>query len=308
MAEHEDFSFEHEFAEKLKAFDENIKIPEIPDAQSIFDKAEKPETKVIPFKKYSRYAAAAAAVVLIAVGLPIMEGALSGEIGLDNIASQEFAVEEPMACPDAETFADQVNDRSDTVAEVEEDPDGFREENNEPVAEYYPSYASSSVSEDEKVYEPQDGVSLKAVLYKYFVNNSVNNPVTGGDGYDDLRTIEEELNKKRKIEITAEEDSVSVVLYDTSSGDEIINALWVEGHYEGSYFDGKYYVINLYNPVSQEDIENDCYLPMAGDANGVYTIPEKTVLIPEKITEGAIYLFVEVDAATGEYNIYANLV
>lgn len=308
MAEHEDFSFEHEFAEKLKAFDENIKIPEIPDAQSIFDKAEEPKTKVIPFKKYSRYAAAAAAVVLIAVGLPVMADVLSGEIGLDNMASQEFAVQEPQAHPEAETFADQVNDRSDIVAEVETDHDGLREESSEPVPEYYPSAASSSVSEDEKTQEPQEGVSLKAVLFNYFINNSVNNPFTGGDGYDDLRTIEEELNKKRRIEITAEEDSVSVVLYDASSGDEIINAFWVEGHYEGSYFDGKYYVINLYNPVSQEDLENNSYLPMAGDAEGVYTISEKTVLIPEKITEGAIYLFVEVDAATGEYNIYANLV
>ena len=40
MAEHDEKLFEHEFAEKFRKFDDDIKIPEIPDAQSIFDRAE----------------------------------------------------------------------------------------------------------------------------------------------------------------------------------------------------------------------------------------------------------------------------
>ena len=79
MAEHDEKLFEHEFAEKLRKFDDNIKILEIPDAQSIFDRAESEKVKVIPFKKYSRYIAAAAAVVLICVSIPILSPALSAE-------------------------------------------------------------------------------------------------------------------------------------------------------------------------------------------------------------------------------------
>ena len=55
MDEHENMNFEHELSERFKALDENIKIPEIPDAQGIFELAEK-ETKVVPFSKIKRYA------------------------------------------------------------------------------------------------------------------------------------------------------------------------------------------------------------------------------------------------------------
>ena len=54
MAEHEEKLFEHELSEKFAELDKNIKIPEIPDVQNIFDKAEEEKTNVVPFKKYSR--------------------------------------------------------------------------------------------------------------------------------------------------------------------------------------------------------------------------------------------------------------
>ena len=78
MAEHDKNLFEHELFEKFAELDENIKILEIPDVQNIFDRAEE-QTKVIPFKKYSRYIAAAAAVVLICVSIPIFSSAASAE-------------------------------------------------------------------------------------------------------------------------------------------------------------------------------------------------------------------------------------
>ena len=53
MAEHDERNFEHELSEKLKKLDSSIKIPEIPDAQSIFEKAEEKKENTVPFKKYS---------------------------------------------------------------------------------------------------------------------------------------------------------------------------------------------------------------------------------------------------------------
>ena len=79
MAEHDEKLFEHELEEKFRKLDESIKIPEIPDAQSIFEKAENEKKNVVPFKKYSRYIAAAAAVVLICVSIPLISPALNAE-------------------------------------------------------------------------------------------------------------------------------------------------------------------------------------------------------------------------------------
>ena len=39
-------SFEHEIDEKLKKLDTQIKVPEIPDAQAIFERAEKKKNNV----------------------------------------------------------------------------------------------------------------------------------------------------------------------------------------------------------------------------------------------------------------------
>ena len=91
MAEHDEKLFEHELEEKFRKLDESIKIPEIPDAQSIFEKAENEKKNVVPFKKYSRYIAAAAAVVLVCVSIPIFS------VG----ASAEFAPQEPMSAPNS---------------------------------------------------------------------------------------------------------------------------------------------------------------------------------------------------------------
>ena len=121
--------------------------------------------------------------------------------------------------------------------------------------------------------------------------------------------VERKINKKRSIEITVETDSVSVRLFDNSAEDEIISAFWVEGIYESSGADGDYYVINLFKNVSEEELLEDMYLPMAGDpVNGTYMIPEDSIFVPEKITKGIISVSVKIDISTGEYYIYASLV
>ena len=58
MAEHDEKAFEHILEVEFRKLDEKIKIPEIPDAQSIFEKAEKEKANTVPFKKYSKYIAA----------------------------------------------------------------------------------------------------------------------------------------------------------------------------------------------------------------------------------------------------------
>ena len=65
MAEHDENMFEQNIAKMLREMDSEIEIPEIPDVESIFEKAEEQKQNVVPFKKYSKYIAAAAAVVLI---------------------------------------------------------------------------------------------------------------------------------------------------------------------------------------------------------------------------------------------------
>lgn len=308
MAEHEKDNFEHELESMFRKLDSEIKIPEIPDAQSIFERAEIPEKKIIPFKKYSKYIAAAAAVVLICIGVPVMADMLeSGAIGMDNMASE--AIEEPMAMEPQEAYSvtDEVVEEEAEIEslEPENDSDGIETEafpeelkdattsHNEPM--------SSSTSEDIKL-------SAKKELYRYFAGYSVDNPNTGGSGSDDVKVIEDNINKKRTIEITVEEGSVSVILHDNSANEEIINAFWVEGVYESSYVQDEFYYISLSKQVYPSELESDYYLPMAGDANGTYTIPEESIFVPGEVEKGVISLTVAVNIGTGEYSIYASLV
>ena len=61
-------SYEHEIEEKLKKLDAKINVPEIPDAQAIFERAEKKKNNIFSIRTV-RYAAAAA-VILICVSIP----------------------------------------------------------------------------------------------------------------------------------------------------------------------------------------------------------------------------------------------
>ena len=51
-------SYEHEIEEKLKKLDAKINVPEIPDAQAIFERAEKKKNNIFSIRTV-RYAAAA---------------------------------------------------------------------------------------------------------------------------------------------------------------------------------------------------------------------------------------------------------
>lgn len=328
MAEHDEKNFEHEISERFKMLDSNIKIPEIPDAQSIFEKAEEKKSNVVPFKKYSRYIAAAAAVVLICIGVPVMGAILSGGIGMANM-------DEPERDSNNYFVFDSINqtdDAAEAVAECQPEPE---------EADTYLEPTSSDTSSS-KVTDDSDGISYAAaeskiekILYDFFAvsfeveagissessssdfrieenplkENSVNGSITEKPVYgDDVSFIEEDINKKRSIEMTVEKDSVSVLLLDNSGEKETISAFWIEGTYLGSYLDGDYYVIDLEKSIDPEELSSGYYLPMVGDASGTYYISAEDIFVPETITKGAIALAVEINVGTGEYRIYASLV
>lgn len=334
MAEHGEKSFEHDFENRLRAFDENIKIPEIPDVQNIFDKAEEEKTNVVPFKKYSRYIAAAAAVVLICVSVPFISSA----------ASAEFAPQEPMAMADRFVTEDNsITEDADTPAEAEmfepesaeepvtempeneEDYDGIADEINQSID--YSYVLTTALEEFFRTNSAIDKGELKD--QSSAASSSSVNPETGGSGtnpelggvgdsernlkveYDDngeISLLSEKINKKRSIEIVVEEESVSVMLFDTSAGDEVISAFWVEGTYESTYPGKEIYTICLSKKITMEDFEEGYYLPMAGDPiNGTYFISAEDITVANTVKKGELFIFVEIDLKNGDYKIKANL-
>ncbi len=307
MAEHDEIFFEKELSKKFAELDKNIKIPEIPDVQNIFNKAEE-KTNVIPFKKYSKYIAAAAAVVLICVSIPLIAPAFS----------VEMAPQEPMEAP---KYIFTTEDQSFEAETQEEPAEAAPESTEEPVAEEMPENEEDSDGKAEQINNSIDySAALTAAFREYFAANSqemkehssvMSSSIAEGEIAmgDDLSLIELQLNKKRSIEVSVERESVSVRLFDDSADGEVISAFWVEGTFENAHKNGDCYVIKLIKTVSPEELDEGFYLPMAGDpVNGTYTIPEESIVISEKITRGVISLSVEINVGTGEYQIYASLV
>lgn len=304
MAEHSNKDFEREFEEAFRRFDENVKIPEIPDAQSIFERAENEKPKVLPLKKYSRVIAAAAAVVLICVGVPVFGNALSSNFNAESEPQSPMIMNE--------IFDSVRSDSKNTEAateEIEAPMEAEMPEEPEVAPETFPEEDSES--------------DFRYAVENFFLElSSANAPVDGGNGemkdhfssssseaVDSFNLIEEKLNKKRSIEISIEEDSVSVVLFDIAAGEDIISAFWVEGKFVSSGLEGETYVINLTKTITAEEFESGFFVPMAGDAeHGTYSIPEENILVPDEVTMGIINLVVEIDIGTGEYKIYASLV
>lgn len=288
MAEHDENMFEQNIAKMLREMDSEIEIPEIPDVGSIFEKAEEQKQNVVPFKKYSKYIAAAAAVVLICISFP----AFSGTFG--RSLPQEAA----------ESFDQSMEYLSDGICEEAEMP-------MEPEAAAEPET-------DEKEYF----VTVTEALARYFTDNSANIEINFSDSkvsssvaqeeksqMEDAKILEEDLDKKRSIELTIGKESVSVILKDISEEEKIISEFWIEGKFEGAYPEGEYYIVNLVKTVTLEDYAEGNYLPMMGEGTEEpFTIPEESIYVPGEVTEGVINLVVEINVETGEYKIYASLI
>ncbi len=296
MAEHENEIFEHRLKAKLEQLDAQIKIPEIPDAQGIFDRAESEKGRVIPFKKYSRYIAVAAAIALICVSIPVM-GIFGGfKLGM---SSNEAAPE--MADVRGSDYFYAEDASSETAAEAAE------EETETPEPKEYLAVSSSMASDELDHVNSGCSLPLDAALRVFFDTNAEKKHEIGAPT---VESFSDNLNKKRNIEITLDDESISVILTDNSAEGDIIAAFWAEGIYQGSGLDEKTgnYVITLVKPVTQEDFESGNYLPAVGDAQfGSYTVPAEAIEIPGEVTEGVITLYIEIHPGTGEYKITGEL-
>lgn len=278
-------SFEHEIDEKLRKLDAQIKVPEIPDAQAIFERAEKKKNNVFSFRSV-RYAAAAA-VILICVSIPTVSMLMTKNgAGTDNAAF--------MAAPKA-----QDNEETEKGA-----PPMF-------------GISSSAVQEgaeeeseasDELVQE--NGITVGGALENYFSSEKKSeNSTTGGGGSErDAGSFTDKLNKKRTADVEINEDSVSVMLYDVSGQSEILTALWVEGAFESAGMTGDYYVVTVKKAVTREEFESGYYLPMVGSPEGgARYLSEDEVFVSDEITEAVFTISVSINIENGGYEIYATL-
>jgi hypothetical protein len=202
------------------------------------------------------------------------------------------------------------------------------------------SFDGTDEKEAESVSKTEN--ALEEMLFEFFnstvsdelkdssaASSSDANPSTGGSGTNpelggagdserdlkleyrengELSVLSEKINKKRSIEIVIEEDSVSVMLFDTSAGDEVISAFWVEGAYQFTQPGEESYVIYLSKKINKEDFDERNYIPMAGDSvNGTYFVSDENISLPRKVIYGEYFIIVDIDLKTGNYKIYANL-
>ena len=277
-------SFEHEIDEKLRKLDAQIKVPEIPDAQAIFERAEKKKNNVFSFRSV-RYAAAAA-VILICVSIPTVSMLMTKNgTSTDNAAF--------MAAPKA-----QDNEETEKSA-----PPMF-------------GISSSAVQEGAEESEASDelvqenGITVGEALENYFSSEKKSeNPTTGGGGSErDAGSFTDKLNKKRTADVEINEDSVSVMLYDVSGQSEILTALWVEGAFESAGMTGDYYVVTVKKAVTREEFESGYYLPMVGSPEGgARYLSEDEVFVSDEITEAVFTISVSINIENGGYEIYATL-
>lgn len=277
-------SFEHEIDEKLRKLDAQIKVPEIPDAQAIFERAEKKKNNVFSFRSV-RYAAAAV-VILICVSIPTVSMLMTKNgTSTDNAAF--------MAAPKA-----QDNEETEKGA-----PPMF-------------GISSSAVQEGAEESEASDelvqenGITVGEALENYFSSEKKSeNPTTGGGGSErDAGSFTDKLNKKRTVDVEINEDSVSVMLYDVSGQSEILTALWVEGAFESAGMTGDYYVVTVKKAVTREEFESGYYLPMVGSPEGgARYLSEDEVFVSDEITEAVFTISVSINIENGGYEIYATL-
>lgn len=277
-------SFEHEIDEKLRKLDAQIKVPEIPDAQAIFERAEKKKNNVFSFRSV-RYAAAAA-VILICVSIPTVSMLMTKSgAGTDNAAF--MAAPEAQDSEDAEKGAPPMFGISSSAVQ---------------------EGAEESEASDELVQE--NGITVGEALENYFSSEKKSeNSTTGGGGSErDAGSFTDKLNKKRTADVEINEDSVSVMLYDVSGQSEILTALWVEGAFESAGMTGDYYVVTVKKAVTREEFESGYYLPMVGSPEGgARYLSEDEVFVSDEITEAVFTISVSINIENGGYEIYATL-
>lgn len=284
-------SYEHEIEEKLKKLDAKINVPEIPDAQAIFERAEKKKNNIFSIRTV-RYAAAAA-VILICVSIPVATTFMAK----NNAASD---------ASDALMYAAYGNG---TVESSEE-----KSTESEP---YFGDVSSSAEESEPQEERTEDGfgsanrtVTAEEALAEYFSDAAKKNPSTGGgsEAENASKSFTDKLNKKRLVDVEINDDSVSVMLYDISGQSEILTALWVEGAFESAGVSDDYYVITVSKAVTREEFESGYYMPMIGSPEGGTSyLSEDEVLVSDTVEKAVFTISISINIENGGYEIYATL-
>ena len=284
-------SYEHEIEEKLKKLDAKINVPEIPDAQAIFERAEKKKNNIFSIRTV-RYAAAAA-VILICVSIPVATTFMAK----NNAASD---------ASDALMYAAYGNG---TVESSEE-----KSTESEP---YFGDVSSSAEESEPQEERTEDGfgsanrtVTAEEALAEYFSDAAKKNPSTGGssEAENASKSFTDKLNKKRLADVEINDDSVSVMLYDISGQSEILTALWVEGAFESAGVSDDYYVITVSKAVTREEFESGYYMPMIGSPEGGTSyLSEDEVLVSDTVEKAVFTISISINIENGGYEIYATL-
>ncbi|MCI7139437.1 MAG: hypothetical protein MR987_08505 [Oscillospiraceae bacterium] len=284
-------SYEHEIEEKLKKLDAKINVPEIPDAQAIFERAEKKKNNIFSIRTV-RYAAAAA-VILICVSIPVATTFMAKN----------------NAAPDASDALMYAAYGNGTVESSEE-----KSTESEP---YFGDVSSSAEESEPQEERTEDGfgsanrtVTAEEALAEYFSDAAKKNPSTGGssEAENASKSFTDKLNKKRLADVEINDDSVSVMLYDISGQSEILTALWVEGAFESAGVSDDYYVITVSKAVTREEFESGYYMPMIGSPEGGTSyLSEDEVLVSDTVEKAVFTISISINIENGGYEIYATL-
>lgn len=284
-------SYEHEIEEKLKKLDAKINVPEIPDAQAIFERAEKKKNNIFSIRTV-RYAAAAA-VILICVSIPVATTFMAKN----------------NAAPDASDALMYAAYGNGTVESSEE-----KSTESEP---YFGDVSSSAEESEPQEEGTEDGfgsanrtVTAEEALAEYFSDAAKKNPSTGGssEAENASKSFTDKLNKKRLADVEINDDSVSVMLYDISGQSEILTALWVEGAFESAGVSDDYYVITVSKAVTREEFESGYYMPMIGNPEGGTSyLSEDEVLVSDTVEKAVFTISISINIENGGYEIYATL-
>ena len=284
-------SYEHEIEEKLKKLDAKINVPEIPDAQAIFERAEKKKNNIFSIRTV-RYAAAAA-VILICVSIPVATTFMAKN----------------NAAPDASDALMYAAYGNGTVESSEE-----KSTESEP---YFGDVSSPAEESEPQEEGTEDGfgsanrtVTAEEALAEYFSDAAKKNPSTGGgsEAENASKSFTDKLNKKRLADVEINDDSVSVMLYDVSGQSEILTALWVEGAFESAGVSDDYYVITVSKAVTREEFESGYYMPMIGSPEGGTSyLSEDEVLVSDTVEKAVFTISISINIENGGYEIYATL-
>ena len=284
-------SYEHEIEEKLKKLDAKINVPEIPDAQAIFERAEKKKNNIFSIRTV-RYAAAAA-VILICVSIPVATTFMA-----KNNAAPDAS--------DALMYAAYGNETVESSEEKSTESEPYFGDVSSPAEESEPQEEGA----EDSFGSANRTVTAEEALAEYFSDAAKKNPSTGGssEAENASKSFTDKLNKKRLADVEINDDSVSVMLYDVSGQSEILTALWVEGAFESAGVSDDYYVITVSKAVTREEFESGYYMPMIGSPEGGTSyLSEDEVLVSDTVEKAVFTISISINIENGGYEIYATL-